>query len=141
MVIMKIECKNCNKHTISYCKEEMYKIINENEEEEQIKLTFVTCEECNEKYVVQIDNEETMNMLDKIKRINFVIGTKRYRFGASSNKVIKFEKKCKTLSKKYMECHNQLVEKYNNKPYYTQDMSEAGKINYTSDLSIQIENI
>ena len=127
MIVMRIEC-DCGKNTIAYPIREKYKIKDEQENYIEIYLTFVICKDCGKKYIVQIDNEETMDLLNRQRKIDIDIGTKKYRFGSSSKKIAKQENKLKIISKKLIDQRNLLSLNCNGQKYYDLDCNEIGII-------------
>ena len=113
-------------------------IISESQENMELYLTIIQCEECGKDFVVQFDTEYTHGLLKRQLKYNHEIGTKRIKYGASSKKIKKIENKLKAISANLVNERNSLMQLYNNKQYIDEN-GEEKTINY-HDFIVQLYN-
>ena len=140
MFLLKFKCEKCGEESTAIPIIKKAQIEGIKNTFDEIYITELKCEKCGESYIVQIDNEYTYTLLERQKRLNFEIGTKRYRFGASNKKVKKIEDRLKTVSQKLLKERDVLNKIYNNIEYCI-DGEKVGTINYCNVKTklIQIE--
>lgn len=137
MFVVKFKCEKCNRKSIAYPIIKRVKVNGFEKEFETIYITEIICENCGNKYVVQIDNDYTYTLLEKQKRLNYDIGTTRFKYGASARRIKKTEDRLKTVSAKLLKERAVLNKLYDNTEYYIDDnISGIIKI---KDVKISIE--
>lgn len=123
---------NCNKcksdfRLNSYCLKTLKNISVEdsNGRFERLQLTILTCPICNSERVVQIDNDESLYILNKQFTLNTVIGKRKCNFKDTE----KQEKKLKYYSALLIQIRKDLNLKYNGSVYYFQNKNKKISIN------------
>ena len=92
---------------------------------ESLQLTILTCPICNSEEVVQIDNDESLYILNKQFTLNTVIGKRKCNFKDTE----KQEKKLKYYSALLIQIRKDLNLKYNGSVYYFQNENKKISIN------------
>ena len=139
MFVLKFKCKKCGKNSKAIPIIKKVQVVGMDAEKisEEIYLTEIVCEECGERFIVQIDNDYTYSLLEKQKKLDFDIGTTKYKYGASTRKIKKFEDKLKTVSQKLSKERNVLTKLYNDAEYFI-DGEKIGTIKYHYDIETKI---
>lgn len=95
---------------------------------ENLTLKVITCPLCGHEHIVQIDNKETLELLNKQMLTNAVLGKLKVQ-RKSTGKYVKQYRRLKTVSTLLMQARKALVLKYNNSVYYFQNESKKISIN------------
>ena len=108
----------------SYCLKTL-KNVRVEDSNESLQLTILTCPICNSEEVVQIDNDESLYILNKQFTLNTVIGKRKCNFKDTE----KQEKKLKYYSALLIQIRKDLNLKYNGSVYYFQNENKKISIN------------
>lgn len=108
----------------SYCLKTL-KNVRVEDSNESLQLTILTCPICNSEEVVQIDNDESLYILNKQFTLNTVIGKRKCNFKDTE----KQEKKLKYYSALLIQIRKDLNLKYNGSVYYFQNKNKKISIN------------
>ena len=108
----------------SYCLKTL-KNVRAEDSNESLQLTILTCPICKSEKIVQIDNDESLYILNKQFTLNTVIGKRKCNFKNTE----KQEKKLKYYSALLIQIRKDLNLKYNGSVYYFQNENKKISIN------------
>lgn len=120
------ECFNCKKEYVLNSNSLVEREIEI--DGEKLFLKILTCPHCHAECSVQIDNEMTMDLLNKQMLINTTLGKLKVE-RKSANNYVKQYRKLKQISVRLLQARKELVLKYNGSVYYFQNENKKISIN------------
>ena len=96
--------------------------------DEKLFLKILTCPNCKEECIVQIDNESTLDLLQQQMLTNTTLGKLKAQ-RKSSSKYMKQYRRLKQISRILLQERKALALKYNGSVYYFQNENKKISIN------------
>lgn len=127
-------CKICNSENKMLESSEMRPVI---VDDEKLLLTVLHCQNCSEEYIVQIDDDESFELLQKQRLLQYAIGKTKNSFGKPTQRQKRKEKQFSMLLIQHRKALN---ETYNNSVYWFQNNLKKIRINEPAVYIMQGEN-